>query len=88
MALSGETEAGNAGMHAERYTGGLIGTMIASVEVAFRAPLNHIGSVDAYALKIAALRAESSLTENAASPFQAEPRQKEVQCRKNRALRL
>jgi hypothetical protein len=39
MALPGETEAGNLGRnHAEGYPGGLIETMIASVEVAFCAP--------------------------------------------------
>jgi len=34
-----------------------------------------IGSKDPHALKIPARRAEYSLTENVASPFQAEPRQ-------------
>jgi hypothetical protein len=35
----------------------------------------HIGSVDPYALKIPARRAEYSLTENACSPVHAEPGQ-------------
>jgi hypothetical protein len=35
----------------------------------------HIGSVDPDALKIPARRAECSLTENARSPFHAEPEQ-------------
>src|SRR5437879_4294832 len=34
---------------------------------------NQIGSVDPHALKIPARRAECSLTENARSPFHAEP---------------
>ena len=40
-----------------------------------RSSQNHIGSEDPDALKIPARRAESTLTENARSPFQAEPGQ-------------
>ena len=42
-----------------------------------RSSLNPIASVDPDALKIPARRAECSLTENAHSPFHAEPEQLE-----------
>ena len=78
MTLPGETEAGSAGMQPcrgiawwahrddDRW----------AREFAFsRSSQKHIGSVDPHALKIPARRAEYSLTENASSPFHAEPEQ-------------
>src|SRR5260370_4624538 len=44
----------------------------------FCAPQNHIGSGRPHASKLPARRAECSLTENANSPFHAEPEQVEV----------
>jgi len=77
MILPGETEAGSAGMQpcrgitwwAHRDDDRERGTHL------LRSSQNHIGSKDPDALKIPARRAEYSLTENVASPFQAEPRQ-------------
>src|SRR5438552_10526169 len=46
-----------------------------------RSSKNQIGSVDPDALKIPARRAECSLTENARSPFHAEPGQLHDGCR-------
>ena len=75
MTLLGETDAGNAGMQPcqgiawwahqddERRRKDHLLTL----------PQTSIGSVDPDALKIPARRAEYSLTENALSPFQAEP---------------
>jgi len=75
MIVPGETEAAMQGCnHAEGYPGGLIETMQAGAEAAFRAPpKTNIGSKDPNALKIPARRAEYSLAESALSPFQAEP---------------
>jgi hypothetical protein len=71
MILPGETEAGTAGRnHAEGYPGGLIETMNGGV----LAPPNLHRIERPHALKIPVRRAEYSLTENVASPFQAEPR--------------
>jgi hypothetical protein len=75
MALPGETEAGSAGTQpcrgiawwAHRDDAGGRGSRLS------RPSQNHIGSVDPDALKIPARRAEYSLTENARSPFHAEP---------------
>ena len=77
MALPGETEAGTAGTQpcrgiawwAHRDDAGGRGSRLS------RSSQNHIGSVDPDALKIPARRAECSLTENARSPFHAEPEQ-------------
>src|ERR1019366_8583771 len=77
MALPGETEAGSAGTQpcrgiarwAHRDDAGGRGSRLS------RSSQIHIGSVDPDALKIPARRAECSLTENAPSPFQAEPEQ-------------
>src|ERR1700693_4430014 len=76
MILPGETEAGTAGTqpcrgisrwaHRDDERGR---------ESSFLRRPTSIGSKDPHALKIPARRAEYSLTENVASPFQAEPRQ-------------
>src|SRR5689334_13538100 len=53
--------------------------MIGARRPGFRASQKkHIGSVDPDALKIPARRAECSLTENARSPFHAEPEQFQI----------
>ena|SRR5208282_437686 len=75
MILPGETEAGTAGTqpcrgisrraHRDDERGR---------EDSFLRRPTSIGSKDPHALKIPARRAEYSLTENVASPFQAEPR--------------
>jgi hypothetical protein len=78
MNLPGETKAGNAAMQPmpRGKPGGLIETMNGAQRLPFCAPQeDHIGSEDPDALKIAARRAEYSLTESALSPFQAEPTQ-------------
>ena len=49
--------------------------MNGACESSFLRRPTSIGSKDPHALKIPARRAEYSLTENVASPFQAEPRQ-------------
>ena len=75
MALPGETEAGSAGTQpcrgiawwAHRDDADERGSHLS------RSPQNHIGSKDPHALKIPARRAEYSLTDNARTPFQAEP---------------
>ena len=77
MTLPGETEAGSAGRQPCR---GIAWWAHRdddwSAEVLLpRSPKNHIGSVDPYALKIPARRAEFTLTENARIPFHAEPGQ-------------
>lgn len=76
MAVPGETEAGNAGMHPCR---GIAWWAHRdddrSAEALPRSSKNQIGSVDPDALKIPARRAEFTLTENARVPFHAEPRQ-------------
>ena len=80
MNLPGETKAGNAAMQPmpRGKPGGLIETMNGAQRLPFCAPQeDHIGSEDPDALKIAARRAEYSLTESALSPFQAEPTQVE-----------
>jgi len=79
MILPGETEAGTAGTqpcrgisrwaHRDDERGR---------EDSFLRRPTSIGSKDPHALKIPARRAEYSLTENVASPFQAEPRQTKV----------
>ena len=79
MILPGETEAGTAGTqpcrgiprwaHRDDERGR---------EDSFLRRPTSIGSKDPHASKIPARRAEYSLTENVASPFQAEPRQIEV----------
>ena len=77
MTVSGETEAGSAGMQPCR---GIIWRAHRDDDRSADASLprsskNHIGSVDPDALKISARRAECLLTENADSPFHAEPEQ-------------
>ena len=75
MILPGETEAGSAGMHpcrgiawwARRDDDREYGNYIPAL------PPFIIGSKDPDASKIPARRAEYSLTENASSPFHAEP---------------
>jgi hypothetical protein len=82
MALPGETDAGNAGTQpcrgiawwAHRDDAGGRGSRLS------RSSQNQIGSVDPDALKIPARRAECSLTENAPSPFHAEPEHLEDNC--------
>ena len=79
MILLGETEAGTAGTqpcrgisrraHRDDERGR---------ESSFLRRPTSIGSKNPHALKIPARRAEYSLTENVASPFQAEPRQAEA----------
>jgi len=77
MILPGETEAGSAGMQpcrgiawwAHRDDDQERGNQL----LALRLPI--IGSKDPDALKIPARRAEFTLTENASSPFHAEPAQ-------------
>ena len=77
MILPGETEAGSAGMQpcrgiawwAHRDDDRRRGNQL----LALRSPI--IGSKDPDALKIPARRAEFTLTENASSPFHAEPGQ-------------
>jgi hypothetical protein len=62
--------------HAEGHPGGLIEPMLGSAGVS-RCALsrNSHRTIDPHALKIPAPNgAESTLTENLASPFQAEPR--------------
>ena len=76
MTVPGETEAGNAGKQPCR---GIAWRAHRDDEAGASelgsAPLpNLIGSKDPHALKIPARRAEYSLTEDALSPFQAEPR--------------
>src|SRR5712671_6585355 len=77
MTVPGETEAGSAGMHPCRgITWRAHRDDDRSAEVPLpRSSKNRIGSVDPDALKIPARRAECSLTENARSPFHAEPGQ-------------
>jgi len=70
MILMGETAEGTAGRDAEGYPGGLIETMNGGV----LAPPNLHRIERPHVLKISVQRAEYSLTENVASPFQAEPR--------------
>ena len=75
MILPGETEAGTAGMQPCRgiaWRAHRDDDRSAEVSLS-RSSKNHIGSVDPDALKIPARRAECSLTENARSPFHAEP---------------
>jgi hypothetical protein len=79
MTVPGETEAGSAGKQPRR---GIAWWAHRDDETGARghhpAPLpNSIGSVDPRALKIPARRAEYSLTENACSPFPAEPGQED-----------
>ena len=79
MILPGETEAGTAGTqpcrgisrwaHRDDERGR---------EDSFLRRPDSIGSKDPHALKIPARRAEYSLAENLASPFQAEPRQHQL----------
>jgi hypothetical protein len=74
MILPGETEAGTAGTQpCQGYPGGLIETMNGGVRARSRAAQLH-RIERPHALKVPARRAEYSLTENVASPFQAEPR--------------
>src|SRR5438876_6407504 len=78
ITLPGETEAGSAGKQpcrgiawwAHRDDDRGRGTHLS------RSPQTHIGSKDPDALEIPARRAEYSLTENARSPFHAEPEHK------------
>jgi hypothetical protein len=88
MILPGETEAGSAGMHpcrgiawwAHRDDDRRRGNQLL-------APLSPIiGSKDPDALKIPARRAESTLTENARPPFQAEPEHFEMEVSSNRLM--
>jgi hypothetical protein len=80
MILPGETEAGSAGMHpcrgiawwAHRDDDRRRGNQLLAL------PSPIIGSKDPDALKIPARRAEFTLTENASSPFHAEPEQEET----------
>ena len=82
MILPGETEAGTAGTqpcrgisrwaHRDDERG-----REEREDSSLRRPTS-IGSKDPYALKIPARRAEYSLTENVASPFQAEPRHRRL----------
>ena len=75
MTLPGETEAGTAGTQPCR---GISRWAHRDDERrrwdSFLRRPTSIGSKDPHALKIPARRAEYSLTENVASPFQAEPR--------------
>ena len=75
MILPGETEAGTAGTQPCR---GIVRWAHRDDERgredSFLRRPTSIGSKDPHALKIPARRAEYSLTENVASPFQAEPR--------------
>src|SRR5205085_9431360 len=75
MTVPGETEAGSAGMQPCRgITWRAHRDDDRSAEVPLlRSSKNQIGSVDPDASKIPARRAECSLTENARSPFHAEP---------------
>jgi hypothetical protein len=75
MTVPGETEAGSAGMQPCRgITWRAHRDDDRSAEVPLpRSSKNQIGSVDPDALKIPARRAECSLTQNARSPFHAEP---------------
>src|SRR5713101_10138879 len=75
MTVPGQTEAGSAGMQPCRgITWRAHRDDDRSAEVPLpRSSKKHIGSVDPDALKIPARRAECSLTENAHSPFHAEP---------------
>jgi hypothetical protein len=77
MAVPAETEAGSAGMQPCRgITWWAHRDDDRSAEAQLlRSSKKHIGSVDPDALKIPARRAECSLTENARSPFHAEPGQ-------------
>src|SRR5437016_8283942 len=77
MTVPGETEAGSAGMQPCRgITWRAHRDDDRSAEVPLpRSSKNQIGSVDPDASKIPARRAECSLTENARSPFHAEPGQ-------------
>ena len=61
--------------HAEGYPGGLIETMNGGVRTRSCAAQPPSDRKTPDALKIPARRAEYSLTEGVASPFQAEPRQ-------------
>src|SRR5208282_6552858 len=80
MILPGETEAGSAGMQpcrgiawrAHRDDDRRRGNQLLAL------PSPIIGSKDPDALKIPARRAEFTLTENASSPFHAEPEQSTV----------
>src|SRR4051794_21859155 len=75
MTVPGETEAGSAGMQPCRgITWRAHRDDDRGAEASLpRSSKEHIGSVDPDALKIPARRAECSLTENANSPFHAEP---------------
>jgi hypothetical protein len=79
MISPGEMEAGTAGTQPSR---GIVWWAHRDDEQgredSFLHPPTSIGSKDPHALKIPAPRAEYSLTENVASPFQAEPRQTSV----------
>jgi hypothetical protein len=80
MVRPGETEAGSAGMQpcrgiawrAHRHDDHR------ARKLPFRALQRSIGEIDPHALKIPARRAESTLTENASSPFPAEPEHSQV----------
>src|SRR5208337_4652089 len=76
MILPGETEAGTAGTQpCRRISRRAHRDDERGREDSFLRRPTSIGSKDPHALKIPARRAEYSLTENVASPFQAEPRQ-------------
>src|SRR5271165_6727534 len=77
MTLPGETEAGSAGMQPCRGIAGRAhrDDVGGRGSLPFASFPKKIGSVDPYALKIPARRAECSLTENASIPFHAEPAQ-------------
>jgi hypothetical protein len=79
MILPGETEAGTAGTQPCR---GIVRWAHRDDERgredSFLRRPTSIGSKDPHALKIPARRAEYSLTENVASPIQAEPRHPEA----------
>lgn len=77
MILPGETEAGSAGMQPCRGITWWAHRDDDRERGSFPLALlqNYIGSKDPHALKIPARRAECSLTENANSPFHAEPEQ-------------
>jgi hypothetical protein len=81
MTLPGETEAGSAGRQPSRgITWWAHRDDDRSVELSSSALLKtYIGSVDPDALKIPARRAESTPTENARFPFQAEPDQPRIE---------
>ena len=80
MILPGETEAGTAGTQPCRgISRWAHRNDERGRESSFLRRPTSIGSKDPHALKIPARRAEYSLTENVASPFQAEPRHPVVQ---------